>query len=125
MRDVNLFTDGTAKAIGRVMPGAGVGLAGALATLNPGEEDLAASIAAAYLGDSAKITDEIRATINSDAILRQRYGNTIPAGTRLRMAGNLGYYLAAPMFGGSAANYLGNLFDDAVVGPPANTANVA
>ena len=36
------------------------------------------------------------------------------------MAGNLGYYLAAPMFGGSA-NYLGNLFDDAVVGPPANT----
>ena len=119
--DADKFTKRFAKA----MPGVDIGMAGAVAALTPGDDDLAASILSSYVGYSPQIADELMASLKAQEILKQSYGGSMPRGSRARLAGALGTYLAAPAMTGAMANYAGNLVDDEIVGPPSNTANVA
>ena len=119
--DADKFTKRFAKA----MPGIDIGMAGAVAALTPGDDDLAASILSSYVGYSPQIADELMASLKAQEILKQSHGGVMPRGSRARLAGALGSYLATPALTGSIANYAGNLIDDEIVGPPSNTANVA
>lgn len=119
--DADKFTRRFAKA----MPGIDIGMAGAVAALTPGDDDLASSILSSYVGYSPQIADELMASLKAQEILKQSHGGVMPRGSRARLAGALGTYLAAPALTGSIANYAGNLIDDEIVGPPSNTANVA
>ena len=102
----------------------GPAAAGAVAALTPGDDDLAASVLANYAAASPVIADELLASLKAEDILRQSHGGTMPRGSRIRLAGGLGTYLAAPALSGSVANYVGNLMDTEVR-PPSNSANVA
>ena len=103
----------------------GAGLSGSIAALTPGDDDMAASILSSYLASSPVIADELMASLKAQEILRQSHNGVIPKGSRIRLAGALGSYLATPAMAGAVANYAGNLVDDEIVGPPTNTANVA
>ena len=106
-------------------PSVSTGIAGSIAALTPGDDDMAASILSSYLASSPQIADELMASLKAQEILRQSHNGVMPRGSRARLAGALGTYLAAPAFTGGVANYAGNLLDDEIVGPPQNSANIA
>ena len=98
---------------------------GTVASLLPGDDDLTASIAAAYLTQSPAIADEIMASLKAEDIIRATGDGKVPLKSRARLAGALISYLTTPLVTGSIGNYAGNLVDDEIVGPPRNAANVA
>lgn len=123
----NLRTGGSDpqfQRLARMGPGFDIGMAGAVAALTPGDDDLAESILGSYVGNASIIADEALASAKALEILKQAHGGVIPRGSRMRLAGGLGGYLATPALTGSVANYVGNLMDSEVR-PPSNTANVA
>ena len=108
-------------AIGKRMSPA---VSGSIATLTQGDDDLAASIAAEYAMASPEIADEILASMRAEDIIRASNDGKMTPGSRGRLLGALATYLTMPAAKGAAANYVGNLADDYIVGPPSNPANV-
>lgn len=88
---------------------------GAVAAINPGDDDMAASIALAYAASAPKIVDEILATKNGLAIM-DTAGMRASLGQRGKLAAGLMTYLGAPVLTAAAANTVGNLMDDELVG---------
>ena len=87
----------------------------AIAAINPGDDDMAASIALAYAASAPKIVDEILATKNGLAIM-DTAGMRASLGQRGKLAAGLMTYLGAPVLTAAAANTVGNLMDDELVG---------
>lgn len=112
------------QSLARHARGLGATAAGSIAALAPGDDDLAASLAASYLAASPEIADEVLASLKAEDILRGANNGVMPKGSRARLAGALMTYLTAPAIAGSTANYVGNLMDSEVR-PPTNSANVA
>lgn len=92
---------------------------GAIAAVNPGDDDLVASLLASYAASAPIIADEFLASKNALAIMDSA-GMRASMGQRGKLAGGLLTYLAAPLVAGTAANYAGNLMDDELVGPVGN-----
>ena len=89
---------------------------GAVAALLPGDNDLAASIAAAAIMDSPIILDEALASMKGFDLM-DKAGYAPRAGQRARMAGALMNYIGGSAVKGAIANAAGNLMDDELVGP--------
>ena len=88
-------------------------LPGAAAALTPGDDDFATSTALALVANSPTIADEILASKNGLAIMKDA-GMQATMGQRGRLAGGLMTYLGAAMLAGASGNYVGNMFDEDV-----------
>ena len=87
------------------------GLGGAAAALNPGDDDLATSIAMTTVPLVPTLIDEALATKNGLAIMN-RAGMPATMGQRGRLAGGYLSYMLPAIVGGGTANFLGNLIDE-------------
>ena len=85
--------------------------AGAVAALNPGDDDTAASVTLSLAAASPTILDEIGATRHGLAIM-DTAGMRANLGQRGKLAGGLLSYMAAPIAVGAVANFGGNLVDE-------------
>jgi len=85
----------------------------AIAAATPGDDDLAASILAAYATDAPILVDEFEASRHALNILNK---GGLPAthGQKGRLAGALLTYLTAPLVKGVTGNFAGNLVDQPV-----------
>ena len=83
---------------------------GASAALTPGDDDFATSTALALAASSPVLVDEMLATKNGLAIMKDA-GMKATAGQRGRLAGALMTYLGPALLAGAAGNAAGNLFD--------------
>lgn len=92
---------------------------GAIAAVNPGDDDLAMSILASYAASAPTIADEFLASKNALAIM-DTAGMRASMGQRGKLAGGLLTYIATPLVYGATANAVGNLMDDELVGPQPN-----
>ena len=88
-------------------------LPGATAALTPGDDDFATSTALALAARSPTIADEILASKNGLAIMKDA-GMQATMGQRGRLAGGLMTYLGAAMLAGASGNYVGNMLDEDV-----------
>ena len=98
------------KVARRALLGVGLAGAGGTALANPGDDDLAASVAIATSASLPTILDEALATKNGLAIM-DIAGMRANMGQRGRLAGGLLSYIAAPVLAGTTANLVGNQFD--------------
>ena len=94
---------------------AGLVAPGAIAALTPGDDDLGASLLAAYAASAPTIADEFLASKNALAMM-DTAGMRASIGQRGKLAGGLLTYLTAPLAGAVIANAAGNLMDDELVG---------
>ena len=85
--------------------------AGAIAALNPGDDDTAASMGASIALAAPTLLDEAGASINANGIMNQA-GLRMGVGGHARLAGGLITYMAAPLAIGAGANFAGNMLDD-------------
>lgn len=85
--------------------------AGAIAALNPGDDDTAASIAVSLAAASPAILDEMSATKHALNIM-DNADMRASLGQRGKLAGGLLSYMAAPIAVGALANLSGNQFDE-------------
>ena len=83
---------------------------GASAALTPGDDDYATSTALALAASSPVILDEILATKNGLATMKEA-GMRATAGQRGRLAGALMTYIGPALLAGAAGNAAGNLLD--------------
>lgn len=88
---------------------------GSVAAINPGDDDLATSVALAYAAAAPTLADEILATKNGLAIMKDA-GMRATLGQRAKLAGALLSYAGAPLLIGASSNLTGNLVDEDV--PP-------
>jgi len=86
-------------------------LPGAAAALTPGDDDYAASTALALVASSPAIADEILASKNGLAIMKDA-GMKATMGQRARLAGGLMTYLGPALLAGASGNFVGNMFDE-------------
>lgn len=88
-------------------------LPGATAALTPGDDDYAASTALALAASSPILLDEMLATKNGLAIMKDA-GMKATMGQRGRLAGGLMTYLGPALLAGLSGNAVGNLLDEDV-----------
>lgn len=81
-----------------------------LAALIPGDDDLAASIAASAFLSSPKLIDEALATKDGLSMMKSM-GRPASGGQRARLAGDYMSYLISPVLSGLSGNFAGNLMD--------------
>jgi len=86
-------------------------LPGAAAALTPGDDDYAASTALALVASSPAIADEILASKNGLAIMKDA-GMKATMGQRARLAGGLMTYLGPALLAGASGNFVGNMLDE-------------
>ena len=98
------------KMAQRALLAAGLTGAGGIALANPGDEDLAQSLAIATSASLPVILDEALATKNALAIM-DIANMRANLGQRGRLAGGFLSYIAAPVLAGTTANLIGNQFD--------------
>jgi hypothetical protein len=91
-------------------------LPGATAALTPGDDDFAASTALALAASSPVLLDEILASKNGLAIMKDA-GMRATMGQRGRLAGGLMTYLGPALLAGAAGNTVGNLLDEDPIAP--------
>ena len=89
--------------------------AGAVAALTQGDDDYTASAALALAASAPTIADEVLAT-NYGLSIMNRADLAPTLGGRAKLAGGLLSYMAAPLAMAGAANFVGNLMDDELVG---------
>lgn len=94
----------------RALMGALLLAPGTAAALNPGDDDFASSTALALAANSPVLIDELLATKNGLAIMKDA-GMKATAGQRGRLAGALMTYLGPALLAGAAGNTVGNLLD--------------
>lgn len=99
------------KALTRALAGAAILGGGSAAALNPGDEDLATSVALAYAASAPTIADEFLASKNALAIM-DNAGMRATPGQRGRLAGGMLSYLGAPLLLGASSNLVGNQLDE-------------
>ena len=86
-------------------------LPGMSAALTEGDDDFATSTALALAAQSPVLLDEMLATNNGLAIMKNA-GMRATAGQRARLAGGLMTYLGPALLAGVAGNIVGNQFDE-------------
>ena len=91
-------------------------LPGATAALTPGDDDYATSTALALAASSPVLVDEILASKNGLAIMKDA-GMKATMGQRGRLAGGLMTYLGPALLAGAAGNTVGNLLDEDIIAP--------
>ncbi len=91
-------------------------LPGATAALTPGDDDFATSTALALAASSPVLVDEILASKNGLAIMKDA-GMRATMGQRGRLAGGLMTYLGPALLAGAAGNTVGNLLDEDPIAP--------